>query len=118
MNRNLSEDERQNTPFEIWTKQTREVFFFRKLEIFIECHDENKTVQWFGKKTHAPIENSIRELPESTRQVYAKPTTFSDISIRRKNVWSSPFADKGGKGRQMFRISKSIFCRLGILLSV
>lgn len=75
--------------------------------------DENETVEWFGKKIHAAIENSIRELPKTTRQVYAKPTTFSDISIRRENVWSSPFADKGGKARQMFRISNIYFLPFG-----
>lgn len=75
--------------------------------------DESKTVEWFGKKYHAPIENSIRELPKTTRQVYAKPTTFSDISIRRENFRSSPLADKGGKGWQMFRISKIYFLPFG-----
>lgn len=87
--------------------------FPRKLEIFIEC--QTKTRLWNGlvKKVHAAIENSIRELPKTTRQVYAKPTTFSDISIRRENVWSSPFADKGGKARQMFRISNIYFLPFG-----
>lgn len=78
---------------------------------------ENKTVEWFGKRNHAPVENSIRELPKTTRQVYAKPTTFSDISIRREILGVHHSLTKVERDGRCSVFQKSIFGCLGILLS-